>query len=92
MDNQFKFINRHTPGLKNGKNIYFEKGEHVKVMNSRNKNYITDFVITSRYYANSTVEKGKVLYGYEGYKNSDRSRTIWFICDEQIVSWKGKVE
>lgn len=85
----FVFVSRYTPGLIDGTDVDFSKGEIVKAKSFKTGD-IKDFVIDSDYCSNKIVEPGKILYGYVGYLLGDESKSPMFVAEDQIVDWEGR--
>lgn len=77
-DDMLLFKSRYTPGLKNGKGVYFEKGEKVRYRMRDGTEY--DIIIDSELMNNSGY------WGFEAIFPDGR----YFAADEGIIDWDGK--
>lgn len=72
------FVSRYTPGLENGRNVRFKKGEKVRYRMRNGQEY--DIVIDSELMENSG------WLGYEAIFPDGR----FFAVAEGIINWDGK--
>lgn len=72
---------RHTPGLKDGASVRFEKGEKVHYRMRDGTEY--DIVIKS--------ERMKHTSGFYGYESSFPDGALCFAVEQGIIDWEGKL-
>lgn len=72
------FVSRHTPGLKNGKDVKFNIGDKVRYRMRNGTEY--DIIIDSERMSHS---------GYFGYE-SKFSDGRYFAVEQGIIGWDGK--
>lgn len=78
------YKSRYTPGLKNGKDVAFNKGEKVKYRTRLGE--CVEIIIDSE----RVIHDETGLYGYEAIFTDDGKR--YFAAEKGIYDWDGKCD